>query len=72
MNSFRAICMLALLAAHAVLAVAAEPTTTSLMTAPNPSTVGQTVTLTATVSPANATGFVAFWSMDLPPRRPPH
>jgi len=39
---------------------AATPTTTSLAAAPNPSTPGQNVTLTATVTPASATGTVSF------------
>jgi len=36
------------------------PTTTNLVATPSPSTVGQTVTLTANVSPASATGTVVF------------
>src|SRR5215472_3904927 len=36
------------------------PTTTNLVVSPNPATAGQTVTLTATVSPSNATGSVQF------------
>jgi hypothetical protein len=36
------------------------PTTTALSVSPNPSTAGQTVTLTATVSPSAATGTVTF------------
>jgi hypothetical protein len=36
------------------------PTSTALATSPNPSTYGQTVSLTATVSPASATGTVTF------------
>ncbi|HYW43731.1 MAG TPA: Ig-like domain-containing protein, partial [Bryobacteraceae bacterium] len=42
------------------LVVNQAPTTISLATVPNPSTVGHTVTLTATVSPAGATGTVTF------------
>jgi hypothetical protein len=37
------------------------PTTTSLVSSPNPSWFGQSVTLTATVSPAAATGTVTFY-----------
>ncbi len=37
------------------------PTTTALAAAPNPSTFGQPVTLTATVSPSAATGQVTFY-----------
>jgi hypothetical protein len=37
------------------------PSTTKLTSSLNPSMFGQTVTLTATVSPANATGAVAFY-----------
>jgi virginiamycin B lyase len=36
--------------------------TTMLTTSPNPSNAGQTVTLTATVSPSTATGSVSFYS----------
>ncbi len=42
------------------LVVNRAPTTTTLGSAPNPSTVGHTVTLTATVSPSAATGTVEF------------
>ena len=44
----------------AFLAPAASPTTTTLRSSTNPSTLGQNVTLTATVSPATATGTVTF------------
>jgi hypothetical protein len=37
------------------------PTKTSLASSPNPSTFGESVTLTATVSPATATGTVTFY-----------
>jgi hypothetical protein len=37
-------------------------TATSLTSSPNPSTFGQTVTLTATVTPSNATGSVQFFN----------
>jgi len=37
-------------------------TTTSLTSGPNPSTFGQTVTLTATVTPSSATGSVQFFN----------
>jgi hypothetical protein len=40
--------------------VVKRATTTTLASAPNPSTVGMTVTLTATVSPSSATGTVQF------------
>ena len=40
--------------------VNATPTTTSLTATPNPATVGQSVTLTAAVTPTTATGSVAF------------
>lgn len=38
-----------------------NPTTTALTSSPNPSTLNQSVTLTATVSPATATGTVTFF-----------
>ena len=38
----------------------AQGTTTTLTASPNPATVGQTVTLRATVAPSNATGSVQF------------
>src|SRR5262245_36251687 len=41
-------------------ASAADPTTTSLTSSPNPSTLGENVTLTATVAPAAAAGVVQF------------
>ena len=41
--------------------MASTPTTTTLASAPNPSTFGQGVTLTVTVSPASATGKVTFY-----------
>jgi hypothetical protein len=44
-----------------LLGTAFAPTTTSLASAPNPSTFGESVTLTATVSPAAATGAVTFY-----------
>jgi hypothetical protein len=45
---------------HVVQAAAKTPTSTSFTPAPNPSAVGQTVNLTATVTPAAATGSVTF------------
>jgi subtilisin family serine protease len=42
------------------LSVSKATSTTSLSSSPNPSTVGQSVTFTATVSPAAATGLVTF------------
>jgi len=42
------------------------PTTTTLAAAPNPSTVGQAVVFTATVSPAAATGTVQFLDGAIP------
>jgi len=44
-----------------VVSVGLEPTTTTLSAKPNPGTVGQNVTLTATVSPGTATGTVSFY-----------
>lgn len=41
--------------------VAQTPTTTSLTSSPNPSTAGEAVLFTATVSPAAATGTVTFY-----------
>src|SRR5207253_3200684 len=41
-------------------AVSSEPTSTGLASSPNPSTFGQSVALTATVSPSTATGTVTF------------
>ena len=38
-----------------------RPTTHTLTSSPNPSTFGQTVTLTATVSPAGSTGNCYSW-----------
>jgi len=52
------------------LVVNPAPTTITLATSPNPSTVGQTVTLTATVSPASATGSVSFWNVTTVPPIP--
>src|SRR5258708_2292542 len=42
-------------------AAASMPTVTILVSSPNPSVFGQAVTLTATVSPAAATGKVTFY-----------
>jgi len=44
-----------------LMGTAFAPTTTSLTSSPNPSTFGESVTLTATVSPATATGTVTFY-----------
>jgi len=41
--------------------VGLKPTTTTLAAAPNPSTAGQKVTLTAAVTPGNPTGTVSFF-----------
>ncbi|MEO8370703.1 MAG: Ig-like domain repeat protein, partial [Candidatus Solibacter sp.] len=43
-----------------------KTTTTSLVTTPNPSVFGGSVTLTATVSPAGATGTVWFYNSGVP------
>ena len=45
---------------YQVVSGTATPTTTNLVVSPNPATAGQTVTLTATVSPSSATGSVQF------------
>jgi hypothetical protein len=45
-----------------VLETVLEATTVTLAASPNPSSVGQSVTLTATVSPATATGTVTFYN----------
>jgi len=45
---------------YQVVSGTSTPTTTNLVVSPNPATAGQTVTLTATVSPSNATGSVQF------------
>jgi len=44
-----------------LLGAVVNPTTTTLASSPNPSSFGQNVTLTATVSPATATGTVTFY-----------
>jgi uncharacterized protein YjdB len=43
-----------------------SPTSTTLVSSPNPSTVGQTVTLLAEVAPATATGSVIFYAGTTP------
>src|SRR5689334_2368954 len=61
----RLVCLLLLLLSCAPLAAAGldpPPTTTTLTASPNPVPMGQPVTFTATVSPADATGVVAFSS----------
>jgi hypothetical protein len=45
---------------YQVVSGTSTPTTTNLVVSPNPATAGQTVTLTATVSPSSATGSVQF------------
>lgn len=52
--------ILTFLPATALLAASQATTTTKLTTSPNPSSVGQSVTLTATLTPKTATGSVDF------------
>jgi hypothetical protein len=42
-----------------------RPSTLSLTAAPNPGTLGQPVTITATITPSNATGTVTFYDNDV-------
>jgi sugar lactone lactonase YvrE len=48
------------------LTIVAASTTVTMSTSPNPSSFGQSVTLTATVTPASATGWVQFYNGTTP------